>query len=94
MHCKTLTGLAAHWMSWRVGVAGSRPMECFRSLIYSVLMFASRMMRPYSLYCLRREAPNSAPHVPTGSDPWMTRSASVNQPVSWETVSFDVFAQR
>jgi hypothetical protein len=42
-------------------------MECFRSSIYSVLMFASRMMRPYSLYCLRRYAPNSAPHVLTGA---------------------------
>ena len=52
-------------MSWRVGVAKSRSMECFRSSIYSVLMFASRMVRPYSSYCCEDKRRTPAPHVLT-----------------------------
>jgi hypothetical protein len=33
---------------------------------HSTLMFASRMMRPYSSCCLRMYEPKSAPQVPTG----------------------------
>ena len=77
-------------------------MECFRSSIYSVLMFASRLMRPYSLYCCEDKHRTPAPHVLTGAtldDRFAFTSgtcvAVVNRPVSWETVSFDVLiAQR
>jgi len=36
----------------------------------SILMLASRITRPYSSYCRRRWALNSAPHMPTGNWPW------------------------
>jgi len=54
--------------------SGTRRASCLRSLgalyqhnnrraAYSDLMFASRMTRPYSSYCLRMRASNSAPHM-------------------------------
>jgi hypothetical protein len=75
---------------WRRGCLAS---DCNRA--YSALIFASRMMRPYSSYCLRRCAPKSTPHIPTGKSPRSTSfrlisgacNAAISQPANWEAVS-------
>src|SRR5262249_42529193 len=89
---------------------GNRPMERTHQVsghhtrlivsAQSALMFASRITRPNSLYCLLKRAAKSAPHIQAGWRLWATSFAltsgiciaAANQPASSETVSFGVFA--
>src|ERR1700719_439087 len=71
-----------------------------RRSTHSDLRFNSRLERANSSYSFRIRALKSAPHIPTGKNPWLTSLslsagtliAAVNQPASWEVVSFGVFA--
>src|SRR6266852_4140977 len=66
--------------------------------VHSSLMLASRTMRPYSSYCLRKKAASGTPHCPPALIPCaksLLRTSGrltevVNQSASWSTRVFGV----